>query len=282
MWWVGVHFTPDDGAGLLAMCAQKKAPQNGALFKTSARLGLHRSLFDFLFCGISLIHLLKPFIHDDHERARNVDRVDRRNADTDRHDDGEIARRSRPDECQRYDGKKRRCARHGRSRQAVVDRLVDDRLERRLWIRKPDILADAVEVDDRIVDAVADEREECRDRFERNFEPEHDDKAPSDERTRSERNDGCGGITRVEADGDVEKHEPQSHENAHDGIATEFIADFGTNRDDFVDTRCLVESLAKRIVEQFHDVVLNALRLDGIAIETGFVDDFGFESCAHE
>ena len=31
LWWVGVHFTPDDGAGLLAMCAQKKsAPEWGA------------------------------------------------------------------------------------------------------------------------------------------------------------------------------------------------------------------------------------------------------------
>ena len=33
LWWVGVHFTPDDGAGLLAMCAQKKRPRMGRFSK---------------------------------------------------------------------------------------------------------------------------------------------------------------------------------------------------------------------------------------------------------
>jgi hypothetical protein len=47
-------------------------------------------------------------------------------------------------------------------RESVVDRPVDDDLQR-LFLRRLQVLADAIVDDDRIVDRVADERQQCRD-----------------------------------------------------------------------------------------------------------------------
>ena len=110
--------------------AQKNRTSKCAVFGFSAIRGLgvgfSDGLFDAFSSFVSLVHAFKPAIHVDHARAGDIDGIDRRDEDPERHDDGEIARRAGTDNGEWDDGKERRAARNRRSGEAIVDRFVHD------------------------------------------------------------------------------------------------------------------------------------------------------------
>ena len=92
-------------------------------------------------------------------RARDVDRRIGADDDADDQRHGEAPERVAAEEHQREQHEQARDARHQRARQRLVHRRVDDRL-RRAAAHEPEIVANSVVDDDRVVDRVAEHGED--------------------------------------------------------------------------------------------------------------------------
>ena len=118
---------------------------------------------------------------------------------------------------------------HDGARQRLVDGVVE-RLVRRQAPVLLEVLADAVEHDDRVVQRVADDREDGRDHGEIELGLR--------DREHAEHQDGVvhhgeDGAQRqppgVEAEDDVERDQHQRHGQRHDGRVAQFVADLRTH-----------------------------------------------------
>ena len=117
--------------------------------------------------------------------------------------------------------------RHDRGHDRATERLrgadVDD-LAQRLAAMTAEVLADAVVDDDRVVDRVADDREQRGDRRERDFLAHEDVDAERDERVVDERDDAARREPQVEAERDVDHDEDDRVEDRLHGGVTELRA----------------------------------------------------------
>ena len=151
-------------------------------------------------------------IPPEHDRGRDENRGVRSRDHADEHREREVVYRPVAEDEERGNREERRQRRDDRARQALVDRLVADLGEGDplLALEK---LADAVEHDDRVVDRVADDRQERGDHDERHLAAAQREQAERDERVVREGDQAAEAEAEAEAEADVDqdRHEREQH-----------------------------------------------------------------------
>ena len=144
--------------------------------------------------------------------------------------------------------------------EARVDGAVAELGERHAAI-VAELLADAVEHDDRVVHGVADDREKRGDHDERHLAPAKREDRERDERVVRERDESAEAEAELEAEADVDQDRDEREE---DGVGAALLEVRANHRTDLVDRGGSDFCLRELLAEQLRDV-----RADVLAFELG-------------
>ena len=118
--------------------------------------------------------------------------------------------------------------REHRARQCLVDRAIQH-LVQRLGARLLQVLAHAIEDDDRIVERIADDREQRGHDRERDLQAHDREERERAEEIVERRQNGREAEAPLEAEGEVEQRDEERDDDGDDGVATQLIADAGAD-----------------------------------------------------
>lgn len=231
-----------------------------------------------------MLLLLAPVSEDNPERARDENRRVAADGEADEQGKREVFRRVAAEEVEggrrEEDGEDR----VERTRQRLIDTAVDELVDVAAAAEvQLEVLADAVEDDDRIVDRVTDDGQQCCDERGINLALRQREDREHDEDIVDEREDGGDAKAQLKAVGDVEDNQCPRDDECQDGIRDELTAnrraDFLLTQDfvvtdialerrhDFLALVLLEVARADHDVFRFLDVRLCARQLDGRIVE---------------
>src|SRR5467141_1130262 len=127
-------------------------------------------------------------------------------------------------------GKESQTAGQDRSRESLIDGLVDHVRERFL-AQQAVVLTDAIEDDDRVVHGITDQCEQGRDDRQRNLEMQQREKAQRDQDVVKDGQNRGGSVNPLESEGNIYQHAAQSIEGNENSLLAKLGADLGA--DDF-------------------------------------------------